>query len=85
MVRADLSAHLDAARSSSPVPEPHVEHRDIRLGLRDQLERILGGSSFADHRDVVLARQDVADPSAHQLVVIEQEHADRHHASVTRK
>jgi hypothetical protein len=37
-----------------------------------------GGRRVADHRHVVLSPEQIADPSPHQLVIVEQEHPNRH-------
>ena len=58
------------------VGQPHVEDGDVGPGRRDPGERPLGGVGFADDLDVVLGVEQLPDPAADDLVVVEQEHAD---------
>ena len=73
MARADLPAHLDAVT----VREAHVEQCDVGTGRRDPVDRLLGGVGFADHLDVVFGFEELPDATAHDLVIVEEEHADR--------
>src|SRR3546814_568263 len=70
---AYVAAHLD----SRAVTEPGIEHRDVRGQLEDRLGRTLGGPGLADDDDVTLGLEQPAQPATHDLVVVEQEHADR--------
>ena len=70
---ADLAAHLDAVA----VGQAHVEHGDVGLvaGMRAGL---LGGARLADHLEVVLGLEQLAQAAPDDLVVVEEEHPDRH-------
>ena len=78
MLRADLAAHLDAVA----VGEADVEDGDVRARGRDPAVGLLGGSGLADDLEVVLGLEQFADAAAHDLVVVEEEHADRHGSSL---
>ena len=71
---ADLAAHLDAV----PVGQPHVDDRDVGLRRRDARQRLLGGPRLADDLDVVALLEELAHAAAHDLVIVEQEHSNRH-------
>ncbi len=72
--RADLPAHLD----TRALPEADIQYGDIGPGLGYALQRLLGGGRVPHHRHVVLGPEQIADPSAHQLVIVEQKHTNRH-------
>ena len=78
MLRADLAAHLDAVA----VGQPHVEHGDVGRGGRDAPVGLLGGAGLADDLDVVLGLEQLAEAAADDLVVVEEEHPDRHRRSL---
>ena len=73
IARTDLAAHLDAVA----VGESDVEHRDVGTGRRDAAERRCRGVGLADHLDVVLGLEQLAHAAPNDLVVVEQEDADR--------
>jgi len=77
MARPDLAAHLHAVAA---VAKAHVEHGDLRPGRRDASQRFVGGARLADDLEVVLALEELADPTAHDLVVVEEKHANCHAA-----
>ena len=70
--RADRTAHLDPG----PVREASVEDRHVRTHRRDPVRGVHGGSGLAHDLDVPGALQKRAQPLTHDLVVIEQVHAD---------
>jgi hypothetical protein len=65
--------------ASTPVAfgKANVEHRDIGIEPRNSANRLVFRVRLADDGDVVLRLQQIAKPSAHDLVVVEQEHPDR--------
>jgi hypothetical protein len=68
--------------------QPDVQHSDVGPQRRDAGQRGLGGARLPHHRDIRLGLQQVADPFADDLVIIQQEHADlpsRSHASEPRR
>ena len=74
MRRSDFAAHLDAVA----IGKPHVEDRDVGTRRRDAAERLFGGSGLADDLEVVLGFEELPQPAPNDLVVVEQEDADRH-------
>ncbi len=74
VLRADLAADLDAVA----VGQADVEDGDVRARGRDAPVRLLGGAGLADDLEVVLGLEQVAQAAADDLVVVEEEHADRH-------
>src|SRR3569833_2331872 len=72
--RADLAAHLDALA----VRQPDVEDRDVRAGLRDPDQRLRHRARLAAHLAVLYGLEDGLQAGADQLVVVQQEHRDRH-------
>src|SRR5690606_34073705 len=71
VARADVAADLDAVA----VGQPHVAHRDVGARGGDAGQRFLGGARLADDLQVVLGLEELADPPADDLVVVEQEHS----------
>jgi len=69
-----VAADLDA-RS---VGELNVEQRNVGVCERDASQRLLRRARLADHFDVVLGLEQLADATPHDLVVVEKEHGDRH-------
>ena len=76
MPRADLAAHLDAVA----VGQANVEHGDVRVRGGDASVGFLGGAGLADHLEVGLLLEQLAQAAAHDLVVVEEEDASRHRA-----
>ena len=74
MAGPDLSAHLDSAA----VREADIENCDIRSRGRYATQRFFGRRRFADHDEVILGLDQLAQPTTHHFVVIKQEHASRH-------
>ena len=72
MVGADLAADRDAVT----IGQPDVEDGDVGSRRGDPRECALGGVGLADDLDVVLGVEQLPDPAADDLVVVEQEHAD---------
>ena len=72
--RPDLATHLDAVA----VREPHVEHRDVRMGRRDAAECFFGRPGLADDLEIGLLLEQLAQTAANDLVVVEEEDAGRH-------
>src|SRR5690606_10393246 len=70
--RADVAAQVDAAA----VREPDVQQRDIRRGGFDAAGRLAHGGCLADHLEIGLGTDQIRDPPADDLVVVDQEHAD---------
>ena len=68
----DLAAHVDPGA----VRQAAVEDRHVRAERRDPAGRLLGQARLADDHDVALALEELPDPAAHDLVVVEQEHPD---------
>jgi hypothetical protein len=69
VTRADLAAHLDAVT----VGQAKIEQRDIGRGRRDPPVGLLGRRRLSHHLDARLSLEQLADPAAHDLVVVEQE------------
>ncbi len=67
------AAHLDAG----PVGQARVEDRHIGLERRNASDRCGSGAGLAHDLDLGVGLQELAQPHADELVVIEQEHADR--------
>ena len=75
MAGPDLPAHLDPVA----VGQPHVQHRHVRVHRRDPAQGLVGRPRLAhDHHVVAGGLQQLADTSPDHLVVVEQEHPDRH-------
>ena len=72
--RADVAADRDAVA----VGQAHVEDGDVGAQGGDAGQRLGGGAGLADDLDVVLGLQQLGDAAADDLVVVEQEHGDRH-------
>jgi hypothetical protein len=68
----------DVPADPVPVGEADVEDRDVGAQGRDPDQRLRDGARLADDRDIVLALEQVGDPAPDDLVVVEQEHGDRH-------
>ena len=77
-VRGWRARMLAAGFDPVAVLEPHVEHGDVRIESVHAGDRLGLGAGLADHRDVAFGFEEVANTSPHDLVVVEQEHADRH-------
>ena len=73
-VGPDLPADLDAVA----VGQADVEDGDVGARRGDPAVGLLGGAGLADDLDVVLGLEELAEAPADDLVVVEQEHADRH-------
>jgi hypothetical protein len=71
--RPDLSRDLD----STSVGELDVEDGNIRRGRRDARESLLRGSGVADDLHVVFGFEKLAHPTPDDLVIVEEEDADR--------
>src|SRR5581483_10971987 len=76
--RPDLPAHLDPAAVAALVPQAHIEDGDVGMGLGDPIERFLAVGRLADDVDVVFGPEQVAHATADELVVVQEEDADRH-------
>ncbi len=76
MAGPHLSAHLDPVT----VGKPHVEHRHIGVGRGDPSERLLGSAGLPDDDEVLLRLQQLSDPTANDLMVVEEEHPRLRHA-----
>ncbi len=74
--RAHLAADLDAVA----VGQAHVDDRDVGLRRGDAGDALGGGAGLADDLDVVLRLEQLPDPAADDLVVVQQEHPNRHGA-----
>ena len=70
----NLAADLDAVA----VGQAHVDDGDVGLDRRDPRHAFLGGSGLADHLDVVVRLEQLAHAAANDLVIVEQEDANRH-------
>ncbi len=70
MRRPELTAQLDP----TAVGEPDVEHRHLRCRGGDAAQRLLDRAGLADHLDVALGLEHVADPASHHFVIVDQEH-----------
>lgn len=70
----DGAAQLDPGS----VGEPDVEQGDVGTARGDPVERLLHRARLADHFDVVLELEEVVQPAAHHLVVVDEEHPHRH-------
>jgi two-component system, NarL family, sensor histidine kinase DevS len=75
--RTHLTAHLDPVA----VGQAHVEHRDVRVGLRDACERHTGAGRLADDLEVVLGVDEVTEPASYDLVVVDEVDANGHGGS----
>ena len=71
--RAHVAADVDAAA----VGQPGVEHGDVGAQRRDPGRGLPRGAGLADDLDVAVALEQVAQPAPDDLVVVEQEDADR--------
>ena len=69
-----LATYLDAVA----VGEPDVENGDIGTESHATRDRLLGRRGLADDLDVVLDLEQSPQPAAHDLVVVYQEHSQRH-------
>ncbi len=67
-------ADLAARRDPIAVLEADVEHGDVGVQRRDASYRFVFGAGFADDDEIILGLQQVADATADDLVVVEQEH-----------
>lgn len=78
-----LPAHLHprvvaaALGTTLALPQPHVQHRDVRASRRHTGERLPGVRRLAGDDDVRLSLEQVAHPSAYHLVVVQDEHPQR--------
>ncbi len=72
MERADVAAGLDAVA----LLEPHVEHSDVWVERVHPCHGLVGSRRLADDLDVPLGFEEIADPSANDLVVVEEEDGD---------
>jgi hypothetical protein len=70
-----LPAHLDPVA----IGEAHVQHGHVRSGRRDPAQRLLGGAGLADDHEVILSLEQLPQPPAHDLVIVEEKHP-RHSA-----
>lgn len=70
----------DSRHTSTPLPSGSCTSRISDVGCRgeDPADRLLRRPRLSDDLDVVLHTQEIGDPAPYDLVVIEQEHADRH-------
>ena len=59
------------------VRQPAVEHRDVGPQRRDAPGGLCGEAGLADDLDVAVGLEQILEPAADHLVVVEQEHADR--------
>ena len=75
---ADLAADLDPVA----VGQPDVEDGHVGRGGRDPPVGLLGRSGLADDLEVVLRLEQLAQPAADDLVIVEQEHAGGHRFSL---
>ena len=73
MSGADLPTRLDPVAFG----EANVEYRDIGIERRHPAHRLVFGARLADDGDVALGFKQIAKPTAHDLMVVEQEHPDR--------
>jgi hypothetical protein len=51
---------------------------DVGLVLKRERHRLGTVARFADHLDVVAALEDHAEPGPHEVLIVGQEHPDRH-------
>ena len=72
VARPDLAADVDAGA----VGQPAVEDRDVGAQRRDAPDRLLRRAGLAHDLDVAVGLEQVAQPAADDLVVVEQEHPD---------
>src|SRR5690606_6058930 len=72
--RTDLTADLHPVA----VGQADVEDGDVGAGGRDAPQSLLGRAGFADDLHVVLRVQHVAQSAPDDLMVIEEEHPERH-------
>ena len=80
MCRSDLAADLYAVA----VWKVDVEDGDVWVRRRYPSVRLLGGARFPDDLDVRLGLEELADAATHHLVVVEEEHSERHLPILTR-
>jgi hypothetical protein len=73
MSRPDGSTHLDAVA----VGETHIEYRHIGPNPVDDPQRFSGAARLPNDLDIGLAIEHRCQPSANDLVIIEQEDLDR--------
>ncbi len=78
MTAADLTAHLDTVA----VGEPHVEHRDVGGERRNPPESLLRSRSFTHHLEIAVRFEQLAQTTADDLVIVEEEYAGRHPVSL---
>ena len=67
-------ADLTTRRDPITLLQPHVEHGDVGVEGRDAPHRLVLGARLADDDEIVLRLQQVADTTADDLVIIQQEH-----------
>jgi len=70
-------ADLPADRYPVTIRQPDIEHGDAGAQRRNLGQRGGGGARLADHLDVRLGLQKHADTAADDLLILQQEHADR--------
>ena len=71
--RSDLAAGLDAVA----VLQTDVEHGDVGVEGVHAVDGLCWVARLADHLDVALGLEQIAQPSPDDLVVVEEEHGDR--------
>ena len=71
-VRADCARRLDAVRAR------HADVHEHNVGTQTVRQRcgLVAIARLADHLDTVVRRQDQAEPAAHKVLVVGDEHAD---------
>ena len=72
ILRSDLTTDVDAGA----VGQPAVEDRDVGPKRRDSADRLLRQTRLPDDLDVAVLLEELLEPAADDLVVVEQEHAD---------
>ncbi len=73
-MRPELPAQLDAIA----VGETHVEHGHIRIGRRQQRQRLPRRAGLADDNEIRLRLQEIAQAPADHLVIVDEEDFHRH-------
>ena len=77
-VAADVPRRLDAGHPR----HVQVHHDDVRRRLADEAQRLRAGRRLADDVDALLLEQ-VAQPGAEEVVVVDEQHADVRASSVS--
>ena len=75
-----LRAHLPTDLHTVAVGEADVEDGDVGPDRADAADGLLRAVGLTDDLDVVLGLEEVAQSTADDVVVVHQEHADRHRA-----